>query len=93
LGKTIKELIQTCPDDSQCEIAGELVAPGKKNTINKVNYIAIEGNIGAGKTTLATKISEALMQNWFWNALPIIRFCPNFIKTKTGMRFRWKCRF
>ena len=36
----------------------ELFIPCEINFPNRYNYIAIEGNIGAGKTSLATKISE-----------------------------------
>jgi deoxyguanosine kinase len=93
LGKTIKELIQTCPDDSQCEIAGELVAPGKKNTINKVNYIAIEGNIGAGKTTLATKISEDFNAKLVLERFADNPFLPKFYKDQNRYAFPLEMSF
>jgi deoxyguanosine kinase len=93
LGKTIRELIQACPDESQCEIAGELVAPGTKNTINKVNYIAIEGNIGAGKTTLATKISEDFNAKLVLERFADNPFLPKFYKDQNRYAFPLEMSF
>lgn len=56
--KTITELLAVCPDESVLEpINIWLKNPSKQHNFSKYNYIAIEGNIGAGKTSLATKIS------------------------------------
>ena len=57
LHKSIKELLEICPDKSDCIAVSDLTSPIKNCNVNQINYIAIEGNIGAGKTTLATKIS------------------------------------
>ena len=37
--------------------------PTKQFNFSNQNYIAIEGNIGAGKTSLSHKIAKILMQN------------------------------
>lgn len=59
LGESISELLSECEDDSVLEpINIWLKNPSKKHNFSKYNYIAIEGNIGAGKTSLATKISR-----------------------------------
>jgi len=59
LGKDVSELLEACEDDSVLEpIKIWLKNPSKQFTFSKYNYIAIEGNIGAGKTSLATKISH-----------------------------------
>ena len=47
-----------CEDTSEITTVGTLKNPINNLTLNQLNYIAIEGNIGAGKTTLATKIAE-----------------------------------
>ncbi|WP_299891656.1 2-amino-4-hydroxy-6-hydroxymethyldihydropteridine diphosphokinase [uncultured Lacinutrix sp.] len=60
LNKTISELLVDCDDESELESVNIwLKNPSKQlHDFSKYNYIAIEGNIGAGKTTLATKMSN-----------------------------------
>lgn len=52
--KTVKELINACPDKLDVKIHKQ--APSK----NKPFFICIEGNIGAGKTTLAKLLANKL---------------------------------
>lgn len=59
---TIKELLKNCSDkETAIQLSEKPLIPCPINFENKYNYIAIEGNIGAGKTTLATKISEEFL--------------------------------
>lgn len=59
LNKTITELAEECEDDSAIEaIKIWLKNPSKQFNFSDYNYIAIEGNIGAGKTSLAHQISQ-----------------------------------
>ena len=59
LNKDITVLLNECEDKSVLEpINIWLKNPSKDFNLSKYNYIAIEGNIGAGKTSLATKISH-----------------------------------
>lgn len=59
LDKEVSVLLQECEDDSVLEpIKIWLKNPGKAYAFSKYNYIAIEGNIGAGKTSLANKIAH-----------------------------------
>ena len=59
LGQTVSELLEACKDTSVLEPVNVwLKNPGSDFNFSKYNYIAIEGNIGAGKTSLATKISQ-----------------------------------
>ena len=55
--KTINELIASTPDDSSCTVVQDLKSPLREIPLENYNYIAFEGNIGAGKTTLVHKIS------------------------------------
>jgi 2-amino-4-hydroxy-6-hydroxymethyldihydropteridine diphosphokinase len=56
--KQVSELLEICEDESQLEpIKIWLKNPSRQYDFSKFNYIAIEGNIGAGKTSLATKIA------------------------------------
>nr|WP_158851667.1 2-amino-4-hydroxy-6-hydroxymethyldihydropteridine diphosphokinase [Algibacter sp. L1A34] len=59
LGKTVSELLDACRDDSDLEAINILLKnPSENLDFSKYNYIAIEGNIGAGKTSLANKIAQ-----------------------------------
>ena len=54
--KTSEDLLKICKDKSVLEPQQVwLKLPHKKFELSKHNYIAIEGNIGAGKTSLAKK--------------------------------------
>jgi 2-amino-4-hydroxy-6-hydroxymethyldihydropteridine diphosphokinase len=58
LNKEVAILLEECEDESVLEpISIWLKNPSKVFNFSKYNYIAIEGNIGAGKTSLATKIA------------------------------------
>jgi 2-amino-4-hydroxy-6-hydroxymethyldihydropteridine diphosphokinase len=56
--KKIPELIEISTDKSVCSIVQKLKSPMDEIPLEQFNYIAFEGNIGAGKTTLAIKIAE-----------------------------------
>lgn len=59
LNKTVDELLKITKDKSDMfRIEKILHNPTENFKLSQFNYIAIEGNIGAGKTSLATKISE-----------------------------------
>lgn len=58
LKRNIAELIKECPDSNSYEIVSTLENPIDTYRLEQFNNIVIEGNIGAGKTTLATKIAE-----------------------------------
>ena len=93
LEKTIGELVQQCDDKSQCEIVGELKAPSTDYSINTVNYIAIEGNIGAGKTTLATRISEDFNAKLVLERFADNPFLPKFYKDQNRYAFPLEMSF
>lgn len=93
LHKTIKILLKDCTDDSQCEVVGNLAIPGKGYKINTINYIAIEGNIGAGKTTLATKISEDFNAKLVLERFADNPFLPKFYKDQNRYAFPLEMSF
>lgn len=73
LGKSIGELLEECEDYSTIEpINIWLKNPMKQYGFADYNYIAIEGNIGAGKTSLTHQIS-----NDFNGKLILERFADN----------------
>lgn len=56
--KSISELMEACSDEGVCVAVANLENPLQNLFFEKTHYIAFEGNIGAGKTTLATKIAQ-----------------------------------
>src|SRR5690606_6004881 len=58
LQQHLSELLRQTGDESICKKIGTLQNPLDGYGLQKYNYIAIEGNIGAGKTTLTTRIAE-----------------------------------
>ncbi len=59
LHKTVTELLENCSDNSTLEpVSIWLKPPNRTFDFSNYNYIAIEGNIGAGKTSLSTKIAQ-----------------------------------
>lgn len=71
LRKSTSELLDNCDDNSELIIYNKALQI-KKNDFSRFRLLAIEGNIGAGKTTLATKIAND------FNGKPILeRFADN----------------
>ncbi|WP_298418843.1 2-amino-4-hydroxy-6-hydroxymethyldihydropteridine diphosphokinase [uncultured Kordia sp.] len=56
--KTVSQLNEVIVLDGIEKSEEKLHNPNGKKDFSRFNYIAIEGNIGAGKTSLATKIAE-----------------------------------
>ena len=58
LNKTISELLNCCEDTSAIKEVGNIQNPTHQLALKQLNYIAIEGNIGSGKTSLAKRIGD-----------------------------------
>ena len=58
-----------------------------KSSSIKYNHIAIEGNIGSGKTTLAKKLSKDLESRLLLESLQKIHSYQNFISHLMKMHF------
>jgi len=58
IGKDTRNLLQECTDKSQPRKTSLKLYKTKDELFSSLSFIAIEGNIGAGKTTLANKIAE-----------------------------------
>jgi len=59
LQKYLHELLVLSEDKSNCVVVQNLEVPIASTRLEALaNYIAIEGNIGAGKTTLTNKLAE-----------------------------------
>ncbi|HLW63006.1 MAG TPA: 2-amino-4-hydroxy-6-hydroxymethyldihydropteridine diphosphokinase [Flavobacterium sp.] len=70
--KTTTELLQSCTDTSEIKKVEHIILPKDAFVFSLINFLAIEGNIGSGKTTLVQKITQD------FNAKPILeRFADN----------------
>ncbi|KFF06765.1 2-amino-4-hydroxy-6-hydroxymethyldihydropteridine diphosphokinase [Flavobacterium reichenbachii] len=93
LQKTISELIAISPDDSVCTVVQNLNNPLQEIPLEKFNYIAFEGNIGAGKTTLVHKIAEDFNAKTVLEGFADNPFLPKFYKDQTRYAFPLEMSF
>jgi 2-amino-4-hydroxy-6-hydroxymethyldihydropteridine diphosphokinase len=93
LKKTISELLESSPDNSVCKVVQELKSPLQSISLEQFNYVAFEGNIGAGKTTLATKISEDFNAKTVLERFADNPFLPKFYKDQNRYAFPLEMSF
>lgn len=91
-----KKQIQTCL--LNCDDASEIIKiDGQLNRpipiAEKYNYIAIEGNIGAGKTSLAKMVSEDFNAKMVLERFADNPFLPKFYKDKERYAFPLEMSF
>jgi deoxyguanosine kinase len=93
LHKTIGELIAVSPDDSDCSVIQSLKNPLDEIPLDKFNYIAFEGNIGAGKTTLVHQIAEDFNAKTVLERFADNPFLPKFYKDQNRYAFPLEMSF
>jgi deoxyguanosine kinase len=93
LKKSIPELLQITSDDSICKVIQKLASPLEKIKLNHYNYIAIEGNIGAGKSTLAVKMAEDFNAKTDLERFADNPFLPKFYKDQSRYAFSLEMSF
>ena len=94
LGKTVAELLAACEDDSVLEPKNIwLKNPTKALDFSKYNYIAIEGNIGAGKTSLANKIAQDFNARLLMERFADNPFLPKFYSDAQRYAFTLEMSF
>lgn len=92
--KEVSALLEECKDKSVLEpINIWLKNPGKTYNFSKYNYIAIEGNIGAGKTSLATRISHDFNAKLILERFADNPFLPKFYKDVKRYAFTLEMSF
>ena len=93
LKKDVNELIQETDDESSIT---KVLMPGhplQDLKLSQYNYIAIEGNIGAGKTTLSGKISEDFNAKLVLERFADNPFLPKFYKDQSRYAFSLEMSF
>jgi 2-amino-4-hydroxy-6-hydroxymethyldihydropteridine diphosphokinase len=93
LNKTISELIENTSDESDCKVVANLESPLQCIAFEKFNYVAFEGNIGAGKTTLANKIAEDFNAKTLLERFADNPFLPKFYKDQNRYAFPLEMSF
>lgn len=93
LKKNIKELIKDCSDQSNYKVIGSLDCPINRYGLEQLNNIVIEGNIGAGKTTLATKIAEDFNAKLVLEGFADNPFLPKFYQDQSRYAFPLEMSF
>ncbi|OUS00368.1 2-amino-4-hydroxy-6-hydroxymethyldihydropteridine diphosphokinase [Flavobacteriales bacterium 33_180_T64] len=94
LQKTIEELSFECDDKSDMEVIKMwLKNPSKQFDFSSYNYIAIEGNIGAGKTSLAHKISSDFNAKLILERFADNPFLPKFYEEPQRYAFTLEMSF
>lgn len=94
LGKTVAELLESCQDSSVLSKQSKWLRNPKKNLqLDQFKYLAIEGNIGAGKTSLATLISEDFNAKLVLERFKDNPFLPKFYKDQNRYAFPLEMSF
>lgn len=94
LKQTVQELLTDCKDDSKLVVYKEGVKiPGYDIDFSAYNYIAIEGNIGAGKTTLASMMSSDFNARLILERFADNPFLPKFYEDPKRFAFPLEMSF
>jgi len=94
LKKSVEQLLlETVDDSTLIPIPEKLQNPGRKFAFTNCNYIAIEGNIGAGKTSLSTMISQDFNAKLILERFKDNPFLPKFYEDQFRYAFPLEMSF
>lgn len=94
LNKEVSVLLAECEDNSVLEpINIWLKKPSKQYNFSRFNFIAIEGNIGAGKTSLATKMALDFNAKLILERFADNPFLPKFYEDASRYAFTLEMSF
>lgn len=93
LGKDSRNLLQECRDESYLVKIPEKLYPNREALFSDLNFIAIEGNIGAGKTSLAKKIAARYNGKLVLERFADNPFLPKFYADPTRYAFPLEMSF
>ncbi len=91
--KIIKLLAETEDNSEIIKQSKWLRNPKKDYLLSKYNYIAIEGNIGAGKTSLATQLATDFNAKLILERFKDNPFLPKFYENQTRYAFPLEMSF
>jgi deoxyguanosine kinase len=93
LNKSVKEMLMDCADTGECKPIMDLISPLKEIPLHQFNYIAIEGNIGAGKTTLTNRIADDFNAKTVLERFADNPFLPKFYNDQSRYAFSLEMSF
>ena len=94
LKRSVSQLLKGTKDTDKIKcISDSLKNPSKSYNFTSLNYIAVEGNIGAGKTSLATMISEDFNAKLILERFKDNPFLPKFYEDQHRYAFPLEMSF
>ena len=93
LQKYLHELVMLSEDKSNCKFVQNLDIAISEIRLDHFNYIAIEGNIGAGKTTLTNKLAEDFNAKTVLERFADNPFLPKFYEDQNRYAFPLEMSF
>jgi len=93
LNKDTRNLLQECKDKSIITRTQHKLYTSRSQLFSQMEYIAIEGNIGAGKTTLAHKIGHDFNAKLVLERFADNPFLPKFYEDQSRFAFPLEMSF
>ncbi len=93
LQKDSRNLLQECNDKGQLEKMHYCLYKNRTELFSQINFIAIEGNIGAGKTTLANRIADDFNGKLVLERFADNPFLPKFYEDQNRYAFPLEMSF
>lgn len=93
LNKDTRNLIQECKDKGRLEKTTYRLFKNRAELFGQTNFIAIEGNIGAGKTTLAKKMADGFNAKLVLERFADNPFLPKFYEDQSRYAFPLEMSF
>lgn len=93
LNKDTRNLLQECKDKGRLEKTPYRLFKNRTEIFAQTNFIAIEGNIGAGKTTLANKIADEFNAKLVLERFADNPFLPKFYEDQSRYAFPLEMSF
>ncbi len=93
LGRDTRNLLQECKDKSQPFRTNLKLYKTNEELFSSLSFIAIEGNIGAGKTTLANRIAEDYKGKLVLERFADNPFLPKFYEDQARYAFPLEMSF
>ncbi|WP_112378591.1 2-amino-4-hydroxy-6-hydroxymethyldihydropteridine diphosphokinase [Flagellimonas maritima] len=93
LNKDIRNLLQQCKDRSKIVKSKYRLFKHRRDLFSKLQFMAIEGNIGAGKTTLSKMIAQDFNAKLVLERFADNAFLPKFYEDRSRYAFPLEMSF